>query len=133
MPLIINTSSTQNNTENFINKPSNANNSIQEKVIDQVLLQSSGVGLGFILAILGSILMLKWIGAGTFINNLMEKIERGIKSTTSLAESVENIVKEMKETHDRGRENHEDVMTEVKDVKKLIKEEVLPPLKKKKF
>lgn len=109
------------NTKNFISKDVLNNISIPDKVVDQVLLQSGGVGMGIIISIFGTIILLKWLGAGAIIQNILNKLERAIESAVSLASSVEKLADEAKEAHNKTEVRHNQIMDEFEEVKNTIK------------
>ncbi|KOP22819.1 hypothetical protein AMR41_29430 [Hapalosiphon sp. MRB220] len=110
------------NTKKIISNVDALNNiSIPDKVVDQVLLQSGGVGLGVLISIFGTIILLKWLGAGTIIKNILDKLERAIDSATSLASSVEKLADESKEARNKTEIRHNQIMDEFQEVKNIIK------------
>lgn len=103
---------------------------IQSKILDQVILQSSGISLGFIIAIAGAIFLFKWTGGVTLINSFINQMEKGSESISSLANSIKSIAEKMTENHHTYIREHERILDEVKDVKDILKDDVVSILKK---
>jgi hypothetical protein len=123
-----------NNTSQYLYPPNNTpqiliNPNIQERIIEQVLLQSGGVGLGFILAFLGALAVGKWFGVGTVFNSWMEKLESGTDSLKELARALTGITEELKDNHLKYLEDHEDILKDIAEVKDIVKTDVVNLLK----
>jgi hypothetical protein len=74
------------------------NPNIQDKVIEQVLLQSGGVSLGVILSIVGAIGVAKWMGIGSLFAKWMERVDSGTESLKALADALTRITGDLKPT-----------------------------------
>jgi hypothetical protein len=105
------------------------NPNIQDKVIEQVLLQSGGVSLGVILSIVGAIGVAKWMGIGSLFAKWMERVDSGTESLKALADALTRITGDLKDNHLKYLEDHKDILDELSEVKEIIKLEVMPLIK----
>jgi hypothetical protein len=94
----------------------------QAKIVDQILVQSGGVGLGIIATFLTFIILAKWMGVNKLISKWVEKLESDAKSFSSLANSVKDMIEETKSYHATYVANHTKIIDTVKEVKEIVKE-----------
>ncbi|UKO99348.1 hypothetical protein [Nostoc sp. UHCC 0870] len=107
----------------------NISPNVQDRVVEQILIQSGGIGLGILISLISSVLMAKWLGLGTFIVKFLERIDKSTESLTSLATSIHQVSKELDLNHDKYVKDHKDILDKVGEVKSLIKEDVMPALR----
>jgi hypothetical protein len=94
----------------------------QSKIVDQVLTQSAGVGLGMILTILGLLLLARWMGVNNLISKWVEKLESDSESFRVLANSVQNMSGDTKANHSTYVADHTKIIEEVREVREITKE-----------
>lgn len=120
----------QNPIENTSIRPHiNISPSVQDRVLDQILVQSSGVGLGIFISLISFVLLVRWLGAGTFINRFMENIEKGTQSLNNLTSSIGDVSKELDINHQKYVADHQAIIEKIAEVKHLIREDVIDALK----
>jgi hypothetical protein len=100
----------------------NLNPDTQSKIVDQVIAQSTGVGLGMILTILGLLLLAKWMGVNNLIAKWVEKLESDSESFRTLANSVQNMSGDTKVNHSTYVADHNKIIDEVREVREITKE-----------
>nr|WP_322719601.1 hypothetical protein [Nostoc sp. ChiQUE02]MDZ8232638.1 hypothetical protein [Nostoc sp. ChiQUE02] len=100
----------------------NLNPDTQSKIVDQVLTQSAGVGLGMILTILGLLLLARWMGVNNLISKWVEKLESDSESFRLLANSVQNMSGDTKANHSTYVADHNKIIDEVREVREITKE-----------
>lgn len=115
-----------NSTSTGLNVPQ----SLQDKIIDQVLLQSSGVGLGFILAFTFLFFAAKIMGIGGVIKQGFDYMNNSNESLRSMAEAFKDIVTQIKDNHSTYLEDHKDILEEVEKVQDLLKDNIIPSIRK---
>lgn len=103
--------------------------SVQDKLIEQLLIQSGGVSLGVILTLAGSIYLAKVLGVGNFITKCIEQVESGTQSLKALTEVLNRITGDLKDNHTKYLEDHEDILEEIAEVKEILKTDVMNQLK----
>ncbi|MBD2457772.1 hypothetical protein H6G80_27350 [Nostoc sp. FACHB-87] len=69
---------------------------MQNKVLDQVLIQSSGVGLGIILSVIGFFALLNWLGLKEAIGGWIERQKVESEALKDLTESFRMFLAEYK-------------------------------------
>ncbi len=94
----------------------------ESKIVDQILTQSAGVGLGIIVTLLSLVVLARWLGLNTLITKWVEKLESDSQSFRSLANSVQNMSVDSKTHHNKYVEDHSKIIEEVRDVKEITKE-----------
>ncbi|MDZ8259442.1 hypothetical protein [Nostoc sp. ChiQUE01b] len=94
----------------------------QSKIVDQVLTNASGVGLGMILTILGLLLLARWMGINNLIMKWVEKLESDAESFRTLANSVQNMSGDTKTNHSTYVADHNKIIDQVREVKEITKE-----------
>ncbi|MGV0103957.1 hypothetical protein NSTCB13_02600 [Nostoc sp. DSM 114160] len=94
----------------------------ESKIVDQILTQSLGVGLGMVLTILGLVLLAKWMGVNKLIVKWVEKLESDAESFRSLANSVQNMSGDTKANHGTYVADHNKIIDEVREVREIAKE-----------
>ncbi|NEU81911.1 hypothetical protein [Nostoc sp. UIC 10630] len=100
---------------NYINLSPNT----ESKIVDQILTNASGVGLGMILTILGLLLLARWMGINNLIIKWVEKLESDTESFRTLANSVQNMSSDTKANHNTYVNEHSKILEEVRDVKEI--------------
>jgi hypothetical protein len=98
------------------------NPNVQDKVIEHILLQSGGVGLGFILAFIGSIFIVKWLNIPEFINRWMDKLDSETESLRSLANAVNSLAEDSKDNHNKYVNDHQCILNAVSEVKEEVRD-----------
>ncbi|MEH1966769.1 hypothetical protein [Nostoc sp.] len=98
------------------------NQDTEGKIVDQILTNASGVGLGMILTILGLLLLAKWIGVNNLIVKWVEKLESDAESFKVLANSVQNMASDSKTYHGTYVADHTKIIEEVREVREITKE-----------
>ena len=94
----------------------------ESKIVDQILTQSAGVGLGMILTLLSIVVLARWLGLNNLIAKWMEKLEADSQSFRSLANSVQNMSVDSKTHHNKYVEDHNKIVEEVREVREITKE-----------
>ncbi|MBD2449415.1 hypothetical protein H6G76_20070 [Nostoc sp. FACHB-152] len=102
---------------------------VQEKIIEQVLIQSGGVGLGVLLSLIGAIYFAKILGVGNFISKCLEQVDSGTQSLKALTEVLNKITEDLKDNHTKYIQDHEDILEEISEVKEILKTDVMNQLK----
>ncbi|MFN6531025.1 hypothetical protein [Nostoc sp. ChiSLP03a] len=100
----------------------NLNPDTQSKIVDQILAQSMGVGLGIIVTLLSLVVLARWLGLNALITKWMEKLESDSQSFRSLANSVQNMSVDSKTHHNKYVEDHTKIIEEVREVREITKE-----------
>ncbi|WP_146110948.1 hypothetical protein [Nostoc sp. 'Peltigera membranacea cyanobiont' N6] len=100
----------------------NLNPDTQSKIVDQILTQSAGVGLGIIVTLLSLVLLAKWIGVNNLIIKWVEKLESDTESFRTLANSVQNMSGDTKANHNTYVNEHSKIIDEVREVREITKE-----------
>ncbi|MEA5603723.1 hypothetical protein [Nostoc sp. UHCC 0252] len=94
----------------------------ESKIVDQILTNASGVGLGIILTLLSLVVLARWLGLNALITKWMEKLESDSQSFRSLANSVQNMSIDSKTHHNKYVEDHTKIVEEVREVREITKE-----------
>ncbi|MEH1957650.1 hypothetical protein [Nostoc sp.] len=94
----------------------------ESKIVDQILTQSAGVGLGIIVTLLSLVLLAKWIGINKLIIKWVEKLESDTESFRTLANSVQNMTNDSKANHSTYVADHTKIIDEVRVVREISKE-----------
>ena len=96
--------------------------SIQERLVDQVIIQSSGIGLGLILSLFGLYFVANWLGLHQLTAKFMSKLDSDSESLRTLANAVSNMSSDSKDNHRTYVAEHDRILNEVGEVKDLVKE-----------
>ncbi|MEH1803211.1 MAG: hypothetical protein V7L13_29425 [Nostoc sp.] len=91
----------------------------ESKIVDQILVQAGGVGLGILLTMVGIIFLLKWLGINQLVVKWMGKLESDAESLRVLANSVQNITSDSKINHSTYTTEHSKILDEVREVKEV--------------
>ncbi|MEH1863256.1 MAG: hypothetical protein V7L21_35810 [Nostoc sp.] len=94
----------------------------ESKIVDQILTQSAGVGLGIIVTLLSLVLLARWIGINKLIVKWVEKLESDTESFRTLANSVQNMSTDSKANHNTYVADHTKIIDEVREVREITKE-----------
>ncbi|MEA5625330.1 hypothetical protein [Nostoc sp. UHCC 0251] len=94
----------------------------QSKIVDQILTQSAGVGLGMLLTILGLVLLARWMGVNNLILTWIKKLEGDAESFRSLANSVQSMSMDSKTYHNTYVNDHTKIIEEVREVREITRE-----------
>ncbi|MCW5317949.1 hypothetical protein GTQ43_30525 [Nostoc sp. KVJ3] len=100
----------------------NLNPDTQSKIVDQVLTNASGIGLGIIITLLGLIVVARWLGLNALIAKWMEKLESDSQSFRTLANSLQNMSVDSKVQHNKYVEDHSKIIDEIREVREISKE-----------
>ncbi|QSV70063.1 MAG: hypothetical protein HEQ20_03915 [Aphanizomenon flos-aquae KM1D3_PB] len=95
---------------------------VQDKVVEHILLQSGGVGLGLILALIGSVFIFKWLGIPEFIKRWMDKLDSEAESLRSLANAVNSLAEDSKDNHNKYVTDHQHILSAVSEVKEEVRD-----------
>lgn len=98
------------------------NPNLQDKIVEHILLQSGGVGLGFILALIGSVFIFKWLGIPEFINRWMDKLDSETESLRTLANAVNSLAEDSKDNHNKYVTDHQHILSAVSEVKEEVRD-----------
>ncbi len=98
------------------------NQDTEGKIVDQILTQSAGVGLGMLLTILGLVLLARWMGVNNLISTWIKKLEGDAESFRSLANSVQSMSGDTKANHNTYVNEHSKIIEEVREVREITKE-----------
>ncbi len=82
----------------------------ESKIVDQILTQSAGVGLGIIATLLSLVVLARWLGLNNLIIKWVEKLESDSQSFRSLANSVQNMSVDSKTHHNKYVEDHNKIV-----------------------
>jgi hypothetical protein len=100
----------------------NLNPDTQSKIVDQILTNASGIGLGIIITFLGLIVIARWMGVNNLIVKWAEKLESDTESFRTLANSVQNMTNDSKANHSTYVADHNKIVEEVREVREITKE-----------
>jgi len=101
----------------------------QDKIIDQVIVQSGGVGLGIFISLIAFVLTIRYLGAGTLISKFMDNLEKGADSLKSLTTSIDEVTKELDINHQKYVADHKDIIDKIAEVKELLNVKVFDTLR----
>jgi len=65
---------------------------VQDRIIDEILIQSGGVGLGIVFSIITSLFVLKWSGVYSFFGAWLKKEENEAEAIRALVISLQSLV-----------------------------------------
>lgn len=105
------------------------NQNLQDKIVNQILIQSSGIGLGIIISMISAVLMFKWLGADNALGRLLDKIDKGVDSLNNLSIGISQVSRDADSNYKRSIEHKDLIIDRIHEVKVLIKEDILPGLK----
>jgi predicted transposase YbfD/YdcC len=89
---------------------------IQDKVVDQVLLQAGGVGLGVLVTIFGIIIIANWMGIKPAIQEWINKQKVESETLRSISEALSLLTKETQQHNSRCAEDTSKIMRSVESV-----------------
>ena len=98
------------------------NPNLQDKLVEHILVQSGGVGLGVILSLIGSVFIVKWLNIPEFINRWMDKLDNETESLRTLANALNSLAEDSKENHNRYVTYHQQILCAVSEVKEEVRD-----------
>ncbi len=98
------------------------NQDTESKIVDQILTNASGVGLGIMVTLLSLVFLAKWLGINNLIVKWVEKLESDSESFRSLANSVQSMSNDTKNYHGTYVADHTKIIEEVREVREITKE-----------
>lgn len=99
--------------------------SMQDKVVDHVLIQSGGIGFGIFVSLIAFVVTIKFLGAGRLFDRFMDSIQKGADSLNNLTGSINDVSKELDINHQKYVNDHQVIMEKIEQVKTIIKEDVI--------
>lgn len=80
--------------------------SLQDKLVDSIILQAGGVGLGIILSIIGILFIFRWLGLKDAVGKWAEKQSIQGEMLKSINEGLSELIRETSLHNDRVRESN---------------------------
>ncbi|WP_414575319.1 hypothetical protein [Anabaena sp. CCY 9402-a] len=84
----------------------------QDKIIDQILVQSSGVGLGIVLSVCGAVAIAYWLNLKPAIASWVEKQRVESEAIKSLSETFSDFAREYRDS----AKEIKDTLDNIKDI-----------------
>lgn len=79
--------------------------SLQDKLVDSIILQAGGVGLGIVLSIIGVLFIFRWLGLKDAVSKWAEKQSIQGEMLKSINDGLATLIRETTEHNDRMRES----------------------------
>jgi hypothetical protein len=98
------------NGEKIIVQPSQTS---QDLLIEAVVKNATGVGLGVILCVVGAVLAAKWLGLPEALQTFLNIQKSTSESISKLAEAVEGLIRD----HEKSIEDIKELKEDVRDIK----------------
>lgn len=94
----------------------------QDKIVDQVILQGGGVGLGIILAIIGAVFLANWLEIKPAIREWANKQKVEAESLKSISDALNQLIKETQQHNARATEENAKIIQSVSNVDSKVNE-----------
>lgn len=102
---------------------------VTARIIDKILLQSGGVGLGIIIAGWALLAVFQKLGAGQLIQSYITKMEESTEAVKALVRGLDSVSKELNTKHYEYVDQHEEINKNVDHVKAILKEDIGPAIR----
>ncbi|AFY49027.1 hypothetical protein Nos7524_3227 [Nostoc sp. PCC 7524] len=100
------------NKQTFIS----ASPTTQDRIIDQVILQAGGVGLGIILSLIGLILLAKWLGLREAFQEWVHKQKIEAETLKSISDTLNRLNTEYESHRTQSNENTSRIIKSIENV-----------------
>lgn len=100
----------------------NVSPEFQERVLEQMLLQSGGISVGVLLAMVGAIALAKYLGVGKLIAGLVDRVEKGTDSLKEVSQGLSQLNCELTEANRVHVVTHENILNKVETVIEKLQE-----------
>ncbi|MBD2694425.1 hypothetical protein [Anabaena catenula] len=94
----------------------------QERLLEQMLLQSGGISIGIIMAMVGSVVLAKYLGVGELIAGAVDRVEKGTESLKEVSKGLSELVCDISEAHRANSISHENIINKVETVIEKLQE-----------
>jgi hypothetical protein len=94
----------------------------QERLLEQMLLQSGGISVGVLLAMVGAIALAKYLGVGKLIAGAADRVEKGTESLKEVSRGLSELVCDISEANRVNAVSHENIITKVETVLEKLQE-----------
>ncbi|MBD2515198.1 hypothetical protein H6G93_09290 [Nostoc sp. FACHB-973] len=89
---------------------------VDAKIVDQILLQAGGVGLGITLSIFGLVLISNWLGIKPAISEWVKRQQTESQILKTISESLTAYLKDYQQNHTSYLENNTKVISKLDDI-----------------
>jgi hypothetical protein len=100
----------------------NVSPEFQEQLIEQVILQSGGISVGVLLAMVGAIALAKYLGVGKLIAGLVDRVEKGTDSLKEVSQGLSRLNCGLTEANRVHVVTHENILNKVDVVIERLQE-----------
>jgi hypothetical protein len=94
----------------------------QERLLEQMLLQSGGISVGVLLAMVGAIALAKYLGVGKLIAGAADRVEKGTESLKEVSQGLSRLNCEITEANRVHVVTHENILNKVDVVIERLQE-----------